>query len=286
FGNTQNVPPVAVDDTGTTDEDHVLNVAAPGVLANDSDEDPGDTRTVTAVNGSAAAVGTTITLGSGARLTVFADGRYVYDPNGKFEALRAGQTATDTFAYTMSDGAGAASTAPVTITITGVNDAPVVAGVSFTTDEDTAFSATLTGTDAEGDPLTFTVFNGPTHGILVYLANGNFTYAPLANYNGPDSFSYKANDGTADSNVATGTITVKPVNDAPVAANDPSSVNEDTTLTVTAPGVLGNDSDVDGDALSAVLVSGPAHGSLTLSADGSFVYKPAANYNGPDSFTY
>ena len=63
-------------------------------------------------------------------------------------------------------------------------------------------------------------------------------------------------------------------------------INEDTTLTVPAPGVLGNDSDVDQDALSAVVVGGPAHGTVTVSSDGSFSYTPAANYNGTDSFTY
>ena len=82
------------------------------------------------------------------------------------------------------------------------------------------------------------------------------------------------------------TITVTAANDAPTAADDAYSTAEDTTLTVTAPGVLGNDTDPDGDPLSAVLVSGPSHGSLTLNANGSFTYTPAADYNGSDSFTY
>ncbi len=82
------------------------------------------------------------------------------------------------------------------------------------------------------------------------------------------------------------TITVSPVNDAPAAAGDSYSTAEDTARTVAAPGVLGNDSDPDGTTLTAVLVSGPSHGTLTLNPDGSFTYTPAANYNGPDSFTY
>src|SRR6185369_16455161 len=110
--------------------------------------------------------------------------------------------------------------------------------------------------------------------------------SPSADYNGPDSFTYRANDGEADSNVATAAITVKPVNDAPVAGDDSYSTDEDTALTIAAAGVLGNDSDGEGSALHAVLVSGPAHGALTLNADGSFTYTPSADYNGPDSFTY
>ena len=116
--------------------------------------------------------------------------------------------------------------------------------------------------------------------------NGSFTYTPGANYNGSDAFTYKANDGQADSNVATVSLTVNPVNDAPVAVADSYSTNEDTALTVTAPGVLGNDTDVDGDALTAILVAGPSHGSLALNGNGSFTYTPGANYNGSDAFTY
>jgi VCBS repeat-containing protein len=117
-------------------------------------------------------------------------------------------------------------------------------------------------------------------------ADGSFTYTPDANYHGSDNFTYKANDGAADSNVATVSLTINPVNDAPTAAANAHTVNEDSTLTVAAPGVLGNDGDVDGDSLSVLLVSGPAHGTLNLNADGSFTYTPDANYNGSDSFTY
>src|SRR4051812_27511939 len=77
------------------------------------------------------------------------------------------------------------------------------------------------------------------------------------------------------------------VDTAPTANDDSYSTDEDTALTVPADGVLGNDTDPDGDALSAVLVDGPAHASaFTLNADGSFTYTPAPNYNGGDSFTY
>ena len=105
---------------------------------------------------------------------------------------------------------------------------------------------------------------------------------------GTHSFTYVSNDGLADSAQATVTITVTAVNDAPVALDDPSySTDEDVPLSVDAlGGVLANDSDVDGDPLTASPVSGPSSGNLTLGADGSFTYTPAPNYNGEASFTY
>jgi VCBS repeat-containing protein len=131
------------------------------------------------------------------------------------------------------------------------------------------------------------VVAGPAHGTLTLAANGGFTYTPAANYNGPDSFTYRANDGTADSNVATVSIAVAPVDDAPVAVNDSYSVNEDTTLSVPSMGVLTNDTDPDSPTLSAFAVTGPAHGTLqTFNADGSFTYVPNPNFHGTDSFTY
>src|SRR2546421_9028092 len=103
-----------------------------------------------------------------------------------------------------------------------------------------------------------------SHGALTLNADGGFTYTPAANFNGSDSFSYKANDGVAQSNVATVTLTINAVNDAPGAVNDAYTTNEDTPLTVSAPGVLGNDTDVDGDTLTAEPRGGPGHGQLTL----------------------
>ncbi|MGH3477235.1 MAG: Ig-like domain-containing protein, partial [Nocardioidaceae bacterium] len=140
--------------------------------------------------------------------------------------------------------------------------------------------------DPDGDPLTAVLGSGPSHGTLTLNANGSFSYTPAANYNGTDSFTYRASDGTLESNEATVTITVTASNDAATAVDNAYSTGEDTTLTVNAPGVLGNDSDPDGDPLTAVLGSGPSHGTLTLNANGSFSYTPAANYNGTDSFTY
>src|SRR5436190_14118478 len=90
----------------------------------------------------------------------------------------------------------------------------------------------------------------------------------------------------SDSNIATVSITVEAVNDAPVAVNDSYNTAEDTSVTFAAPGVLVNDTDVDSASLTAILVSGPANGTLGFNADGSVTYTPNANFNGSDSFTY
>ena len=170
-------------------------------------------------------------------------------------------------------------------TLAGANHAPVAVKDSYSTAEDTALTVAAPGRAGQRhgcgrQPADGGAGDGPEHGTLTLAADGSFIYTPAANYNGADSFTYKANDGAADSNVATVTLTVTPVNDAPVAVDDSYSTAEDTALTVAAPGVLGNDTDVDGDPLTAVLVSDPAHGTLALNADGSFTYTPAADYNG------
>jgi hypothetical protein len=162
---------------------------------------------------------------------------------------------------------------------------------AYTTDEDTSLNVPAPGvlandSDPDGDALTAVLVGGPANGTLALNANGGFSYTPGLNFNGVDSFTYVANDGQVDSNIATVTITVNAVNDAPVATNDAYSTDEDTPLNVAAPGVLGNDTDADVDALTAVLNTGPGNGTLTLNADGSFSYTPNANFNGSDSFTY
>ena len=267
-----NDPPVATNDSYTTPEDAALIVAATGVFANDSDVD-GDPLTAALVSGP--------THGS---LALNANGAFTYTPVANYNG-------PDSFSYKVNDGAADSNVATVAITVTSVNDAPVAANDSYTTPEDTALSVAAAGalgndSDVDGDLLTAALAIGPSHGSLTLNANGSFTYTPVANYNGPDQFSYKANDGTVDSNTATVAITVTSVNDAPVAAGDSYATPEDTALIVPAAGVLANDSDVDGDPLAAALVSGPSHGSLTLNQNGSFTYTPGANYNGPDSFSY
>ncbi|MDQ3688413.1 MAG: Ig-like domain-containing protein [Acidobacteriota bacterium] len=182
------------------------------------------------------------------------------------------------------------------------NTAPVAAPDTYSTDEDntltTTVSPTNTGvlandTDADNNPLTAVLVGtgpanaAPTNGFTLN-ADGSFSYTPKADFHGTDSFTYKANDGKADSNVVTVTITVNPVNDAPVAKDDGYSVNEDATLNGTT--VLVNDTDVENDTLTAVLVSGPSNAAptsgFTLNPNGTFTYKPKADFHGTDSFKY
>jgi VCBS repeat-containing protein len=182
-------------------------------------------------------------------------------------------------------------TVAVRLNTTVTNQAPTAVADAYSTAEDTVLTVGAPGvlgndSDPDGNQLSAVLGSGPSHGTLALDADGSFTYTPAANFNGSDSFSYRASDGTLTSNLATVTLTVSAVNDAPTAAANAYSTGEDTNLTVAAPGVLGNDSDPDGDSLHAVVESAPSHGTLALDADGSFTYTPAADFNGSDSFSY
>ena len=126
----------------------------------------------------------------------------------------------------------------------------------------------------------------PPHGALSLAPDGSFVYTPTLNFNGTDTFTYHANDGLAGSTIATVTLTITPVNDAPLALADAYTATASTLLVVAAPGVLANDSDVESQPLTATLLSGPLHGSLALGADGSFTYLPNPGFTGVDQFTY
>ncbi len=179
-----------------------------GVLRNDL---PDGTAGITVTN-----LDSTGTLGL---VTLNPDGTFDYDPNGQFDYLAVGATASDTFSYDITEANGATTTATVTITITGVNDAPTVVGETFTAVEGVPFSSELglndllrNDGDPEGDPLTVntTPVSGPANGELILNADGTFTYTPNANFNGTDSFVYEVLDGNGGSAQATATFTVQP----------------------------------------------------------------------------
>jgi len=161
----------------------------------------------------------------------------------------------------------------------GANQPPVANNQSVTTDEDTAVAVTLTGSDPESSPLTFTVTVQPQHGTLSGTAPA-LTYTPAANWNGSDSFAFKVNDGQLGSADATVSITVTPVNDAPVAASATVAGTEDTVLAITLAG-----SDVENSALTYAVVSQPTHGTLSGTAP-ALTYAPEANWSGTDTFRF
>jgi hypothetical protein len=186
---------------------------------------------------------------------------------------------SDSFTFKVNDGSLDSNTATVTLVIGSNNTAPVAVDQSVSTNEDTAKAITLSASDAEGDTLTYGIVSGPSHGVLSG-SGASRTYTPTANYNGSDSFTFKANDGSVDSNIATVTITVVSVNDAPVSSDQSVSTPEDTAKAITLSA-----SDVDGDALTYSIVAGPGNGILSGSG-ANRTYTPNANYNGPDSFTF
>ncbi|SEG42957.1 Ig-like domain-containing protein [Paenibacillus sp. UNC499MF] len=204
---------------------------------------------------------------------VAADGTYTYTPNPDFSG-------TDSFTVTVSDGSGGTATATVTVNVAPVNDPPVTADVALTTAEDTPAAGQVTATDADGDALTYVLAAGPGHGSVLLNADGTFTYTPAADFNGTDSFSVTVSDGSGGTAVSHVTVTVTPVNDAPVAADVSDVTPEDTPVTgqITA-------TDVDGDALTYALGTPPANGTAVVTAGGTYTYTPNPDFNGTDSFT-
>jgi hypothetical protein len=190
---------------------------------------------------------------------------------------------TDSFAFKVTYGA-ASSVAKVSISINRVNNLPVANNQLVTTNEDTVTNITLSASDIDHDVLTYTVVNAPAHGTLSGIAP-NLIYTPAANYNGTDSFSFKANDGTADSNIATVSIVIAPVNDRPIAVADSKIMLRNTTANIA---VLSNDRDVDGDTLTVIAVSRSVRGGrIAIKAGGTGIsYTPPRNYTGRDTFTY
>lgn len=276
-----NGSPVARNDAFSVNEGGVLSG---NVLSNNGsglDSDPnGDGLTVSS---------TPVASPTKGALVLNSNGTFTYTPN-------AGFSGSDSFQYAVSDGASS-STGTVSITVNRANDNPIARDDTLATDEDTTLSGNVLAdngngadSDSDGGSLSVSVLTTTSSGVLNLNPNGSFSYTPNQDFFGLDSFDYSLSDGQGGGDVGTATITVRPVNDPPVAKNDQFSGNANTTL---AGNVLSNngsgaDSDVDSASLTVntTPVTGPTRGSLVLNSNGSFTYTPNAGFDGTDSFQY
>ncbi|MGW0162691.1 Ig-like domain-containing protein [Mycobacterium sp. NPDC003323] len=226
-----------------------------------------------------------VTQPAGGTVTVTADGAgYIYTPSADFSGV-------DTFTYTVTDAAGAQSSATITVTVTAVNDRPIAtSGLHGTVVEDAVngVGGTLAGTDADADSLKYNLGVQAANGfVTIDESTGAWTYTPNADFHGTDTFSFTVNDGTLISTPVQVTVHVTGVNDVPVAVDDVSlGTDEDAALTISRTSLTANDTDADKDELTITAVGQPDHGTVTVAADGSFVYTPDADYHGVDGFTY
>ncbi|MEW6982225.1 tandem-95 repeat protein [Colwelliaceae bacterium 6471] len=191
-----------------------------------------------------------------------------------------GSTITVTASYTDQDATQEAVVSTPTEIIVGFNEAPVAIDQLVTTAEDTALSATLSATDVNDDTLTYSVVSEPSSGTLSGTAP-DLTYTPNENFFGEDSFTFTANDGTVDSNIATVNITVEPVNDAPIASADAISL---TNWNVATIDVLANDSDADNDNL--IIIGATADSGSVTFTDSQLTYQPDEGFNGTTQVNY
>ena len=178
--------------------------------------------------------------------------------------------------------------ATVGFTVAAVNDPPIVPGPGpLTTTEDTmvSFDPLAAATDPEGGAVSLDSFD-PVSVAGGTIVAGSLEYTPPPDFAGTDTFAYAAADPEGATTSVIVTVTVISANDAPVALGDAYSMTEDGVLAVAAPGLLANDTDVDGDPLTATVDSPPADGTAAVNADGSFTYSPDLNFSGSDSFTY
>jgi hypothetical protein len=198
-----------------------------------------------------------------------------YTPNTNFNGL-------DNFTFKVSDGKLSSIPGTVSLVVTPVDDLPIADAANVSVPEDTVLHILLTGSDPDGDPLTYSVLRTPIHGKLSGTAP-NLTYTPDPNFSWLDSFTFRVNDGTSNSLPATVMISVVPVNDPPTAKDDKIVTKEDTPATID---VLANDIEVDNELLTISEVSKSKGGSVTINNDGTLTYVPNPNFYGTDSFTY
>ena len=252
--------PVAQDDTAATDEDSPVGI---DVLENDKDLD-GDRLQIEEV-----------TQPEHGSVTIDGDQlRYSPDPN---------YSGADRFEYTLTDNAGGTASARVSIQVLPINDPPEAADDSATTDEDEAVEVLVLANDSDpdGDELEIESVQQPDHGAVENRST-RLVYLPDENFNGEDSFAYQCADGNGGTSSALVTITVRRVNDEPLAQDDSAATDEDGLVAIA---VLENDLDPDGDFLTIESATDPSNGSLLLSETG-ITYVPESGFNGIDTFEY
>ena len=250
------MPPaiVAVNDTYTT----AYNTAVDGNAAANDSYAPGSTFLA-------------ITAPMHGTLAMNADGTYVYTPAAGFSGI-------DMFAYAVTDPTGQTRFATDTITV-APQPGPDAVDDSYTT----AYATAVTGNAATGDTYgsgsTFSATAQPGHGILVFNADGTFTYTPFAGFAGTDSFTYRVTDANGQTATATETI---------VVARPTLTAINDAYSGVYGTPVAGNAAAADVFAAGSAftVASNPANGSVTMNANGTYVYTPAAGFTGTDTFTY
>ncbi|WP_252973552.1 Ig-like domain-containing protein [Vibrio navarrensis] len=273
-----NDAPVASADTLTFDEDVTSTL---DVLSNDSDIEDGS---FTASSISLQDLGQGEGVYSFATVSVNADGTLNIVPAANVNGQHS-------FTYTLTDSSQAVSaSATVTLNITPVNDAPVAVDNSAQLLEEGSFEVNVLGNDSDvdtGDSFDLTsvkVVDQPAHGSVSVTVSGAIVYSPEENYFGEDSFTYTVADAAgAVSNVATVTMTVTPVNDAPMAQAQSQTLDEDNSLVIT---LVGSDIDNDDDTLQYVITEPVSHGVLEPLTNNSWRYTPEANFNGSDFFLF
>ena len=252
---------------------------ATSVLANDTDTES-DNLTADLVsnpiNGAVFALSTT--------------GSFTYTHDGS-------ETTTDSFSYRAFDGISYGNTVTVTINITPVNDCPVVANpiTDFTVQEDAAnnvFNISNLFSDAEGDVLNYTFTNDNTGLVTVTLNTNTLTLEYIDDQTGVATIAINASDGDGTcSSQEVFVATVTAVNDPPVTVTESLFVNEGGTVTITtnnATSLLANDTDTEGDPITAIVIigNGPFNGTLSLLSSGTFSYTHGGSETTTDTFQY
>ena len=212
-------------------------------------------------------------------VTLPAKGVLAGSPPDLVYIANANTTGLDRFTLRVSDGRLSSEEAVVTIVVLPVNDPPVAESQFVSMAEDSSADILLIARDVDGDPLSFVITSGPYKGSISG-AMPRLIYRPDRDFNGIDSFTYKISDGMSESQAATITLSVRPVNDAPLASDQFVTLNEDTSQ-----GILLAARDVDGDLLPYRVVDPPKNGSVSGVAP-YLIYTPTLDFNGEDRFTY